>query len=74
MLDSSNVIDSPTIKSACVNLIISKVVALVWPAKIAIAPLDAPLILSPKIVLLLSDNPLTNISLSKIGSVKFTDS
>ena len=53
---------------------ISTVVALIWPDNTAIAPLSAPTILSPSIVLVLSDNPLTKTSLSKIGFDAFTDS
>ena len=44
------------------------------PAKIAIAPLVAPLILSPRTVVVLSDSPLTKTNLSNNGSAKFTDS
>ena len=56
------------------SLTISKVVAFVCPAKIATAPLVTPLIFSPNIVFVSSDNPLTKTNLSNIGSAKLTDS
>ena len=56
------------------SLTISRVVAFVCPAKIATAPLVAPLIFSPKTVVVFSDNPLTKTNLSNIGSAKLTDS
>ena len=74
ILDSSNVIDSPMMKFDWVNLTISTVVALSCPAKTAIAPLDAPFILSPRIVFESSANPLTKTNWSKIGSALLTDS
>ena len=74
ILDSSNVIDSPITNFAWVSLTISTVVAFVCPAKIATAPLVAPLIFSPKTVVVFSDNPLTKTNLSNIGSAKLTDS
>ena len=74
ILDSSNVIDSPIINCAWVTLTISRVVALVCPAKIAIAPLSAPLIFSPRTVVVFSDSPLTKTNLSNTGSAKLTDS
>ena len=58
----------------CVKLIISTVVAFVFPARTAIAPLWAPFIFSPNIVLESSANPLTKTNLSNTGSAKFTDS
>ena len=74
MLDSSKVIDSPIINFAWVSVAISRVVAFVCPTKTATAPLVAPLILSPKTVVVLSDKPLTKTNLSKIGSARLTDS
>ena len=74
IFDSTKVIDSPIINFFCVNLTISTVVAFSCPAKTAIAPLDAPFILSPKIVFVFKDNPLTKTNLSNFGVAKFTDS
>ena len=74
IFDSTKVIDSPISNLFWVRRTISTVVAFVWPAKTATAPLSAPLIFSPSMVAVLSDNPLTKTSLSKTGSTKFTDS
>ena len=74
IFDSTKVIDSPISNLVWLRYTISTVVAFVWDAKTATAPLSVPLIFSPSIVVVLSDNPLTKTSLSKTGATKFTDS
>ena len=74
IFDSTKVTDSPISNLSWVRSTISTVVALSWAAKTATAPLSAPLIFSPSIVAVSSDNPLKKTSLSKTGYAKFTDS
>ena len=74
IFDSTKVIDSPISNFSSVRSTYSTVVAFVWPTNTATAPLSAPLIFSPFIVTVSSDNPLTKTSLSKTGATKLVDS